>query len=84
MGDEDLYARMQRSKSGWGHKDLERLYLSFGFDRREGGNHTVYSHKADLRVLRATVARHNSLPTGYVQTAVKLIAHLKSLGGEAE
>jgi hypothetical protein len=84
MGDDDLYARMQRTKSGWGQKDLEQLYLSFGFDKREGGNHTVYSHKADLSVLRATVARHNSLPTGYVRTAIKLITYLKTLEGEAE
>lgn len=84
MGDEDLFARMQRTKSGWGQKDLEQLYLSFGFDKREGGNHTIYTHPAAPAVLRATVARHNSLATGYIQTAIKLIRHLKSIEGDAE
>lgn len=84
MGDEDLFARMLRTKNGWGQRDLEQLYLSFGFDRREGANHTVYSHSADPRVLRATVARHGSLATGYIQTAIKLIRHLKSLQDKAQ
>jgi hypothetical protein len=79
MGDEDLFARMQRTKNGWGQRDLEQLYLSYGFDRREGGNHTIYTHSADPAVLRATVARHGSLATGYIQTAIKLIRHLKAL-----
>lgn len=79
MGDEDLFARMLRTKTGWGQKDLEQLYLSYGFDKREGGNHSVCSHAADPRVLRATVARHGSLAIGYIQTAIKLIRHLKAL-----
>lgn len=82
MGNEDLLVRMVRSKTGWGQRDLERLYLSFGFDMREGGNHTLYSHPADRRVLRATVARHSPLPIGYIQTAIKLIRHLKEITGE--
>ena len=64
MGDEDLFARMLRTKFGWGQKDLEQLYLSYGFDMREGGNHTIYTHPADPWVLRATVARHGSLASG--------------------
>lgn len=46
---------------------------------REGSNHTVYTHPADPWVLRATVARHGSLAVGYIQTAVKLIRHLKAV-----
>jgi hypothetical protein len=64
MGDDDLLARMMRGKHGWGPEDLERLYLSFGRDKREGAKHTVYSHTADPLQLRATVARHSSLPIG--------------------
>lgn len=79
MGDEDLLARMVRTKAGWGPADLERLYTSFGFDMREGAKHTVYSHAADPFNLRATVARHRELPTGYAQTAVSLIRQLKQL-----
>lgn len=79
MGDEDLLARMTRTRAGWGQADLERLYLSFGFDKREGGKHTVYTHRADPRTLRATVGRHGSLAPGYVQTAIRLIRHLEAL-----
>lgn len=79
MGDEALLARMMRTKSGWGQDDLERLYLSFGFDKREGGKHCVYTHRADLQALRATVARHKPLPKGYIFTAIRLIRHLKEL-----
>ncbi|CAN5812510.1 hypothetical protein BH23GEM7_BH23GEM7_14200 [soil metagenome] len=84
MGDEYLLARMMRSKAGWGQADLERLYLSFGFDKREGGKHSVYVHPADPRQLRATVARHTSLPTGYVQTAIRLIRLLKEIQSESD
>lgn len=79
MGDEELLAQMMRSKWGWKAADLERLYLSFGFDKREGGKHTVYTHSADPWTLRATVARHKSLPDGYVRTAIRLIRHLKQI-----
>ena len=79
MGDDSLLARMMRSKSGWGPKDLERLYLSYGFDKREGAKHTIYTHKADQLNLRATVARHSNLPKGYIQTAIHLIRLLAEI-----
>jgi hypothetical protein len=82
MGDENLLAQMARTRAGWSAADLDRLYLSFGFTKREGGRHVVYSHTADPAVLRATVARHRSLAIGYIQTAVKLIRHLKLLEEE--
>ncbi len=81
MGDDSLLARMMRSKSGWGPKDLERLYLSYGFEKREGAKHTVYSHPADPLLLRATVARHSTLPIGYIQTAIRLIRLLAEIKG---
>jgi hypothetical protein len=81
MGDDSLLVRMMRSKSGWGPKDLERLYLSYGFDKREGAKHTVYTHQADLVNLRATVARHSNLPKGYAQTAIRLIRLLAEIEG---
>ena len=82
MGDEDLLARMMRTKADWGQKDLDQLYRSFGFDKREGGKHVLYTHEADPRNLRATVSRSNSLPNGYIQTAIRLIRHLKAIQGE--
>lgn len=78
MSAEKLRKRMSASKSGWGWKDLDRIYLSYGFTKREGGNHTVYSHPA-YRQLRATVARHRSLPKGYITTALRLINQLEHL-----
>jgi len=80
MGDEKLLAKMRESKAGWGWNDLDRLYLSYGFDKREGGKHTVYVHP-EHPVLRATVARHRSLPVGYITTAIRLIDGLLSEGG---
>jgi hypothetical protein len=80
MGDDSLLARMMRS-TGWGPEDLERLYLSYGFDKQEGAKHTVYTHQADLVNLRATVARHSNLPKGYTQTAIRLIRLLAEIEG---
>ncbi len=82
MGDEKLFERMTASRAGWGWHDLDRLYTSFGFEKREGGKHTVYRHPAYPAELRATVARHRSLPTGYISTAVRKISRLKELRGE--
>jgi hypothetical protein len=84
MGDDDLLARMMRGKHGWGPDDLERLYLSYGFHKREGAKHTVYSHRADPLQLRATVARHSSLPIGYIQTAIRLIRLLLEIQGSSD
>ena len=74
---EKLLERMRRSPSGWGPDDLATLYTGFGFQRREGSNHTVYSHP-QYPDLRATVARHSSLATGYVKFAVQVITELKA------
>lgn len=73
-----LRKRMSASRSGWGWRDLDRVYISHGFKKREGNKHTVYSHPAYPQ-LRATVARHRSLPKGYVTTALRLIAKLEQL-----
>jgi hypothetical protein len=75
---DDLFERMSRSKSGWGQRDLETLYLGFGFRKREGRKHCVYSHPRHP-ALRATVARSKELPVGYIQTALSLIRQLRSL-----
>lgn len=77
---EDLLRRMQESKAGWGEDDLHAIYTGFGFKFRAGKKHNVYSH-ARFPELRATVSRQKSLPTGYVQTALKLIRRLQELEG---
>lgn len=73
-----LRKRMSASTSGWGWRDLDRIYTSYGFTKREGNKHTAYSHRGYPH-LRATVARHRSLPKGYVNTALRLISELERL-----
>lgn len=73
-----LLERMRNSKTGWGADDLHSLYVGFGFDFRQGGNHTIYIHP-EFPILRATVARHGSLAIGYIQTAISLIEKLQEL-----
>jgi len=81
---EKLLGRMLRSKKGWRFNDLQSLYLGFGFEKYEGGKHTMYIHP-DFPQLKATVTRHKSLPIGYIQFAIKLIERLKELkGGQNE
>lgn len=75
---EKLLARMRQTKSGWGLEDLDTLYRGFGFESLEGGKHRMYIHP-HFKELRATVARHKSLPIGYVQYAIRLIDRLKDL-----
>lgn len=53
-------------------RDLDRLYLGFGFERVEGGKHVLYIHPK-YHDLRATVTRSTSIPKGYVSHAVQLI-----------
>lgn len=75
---EKLLARMRQSKAGWGFHDLDALYRGFGFEAREGGKHVMHVHP-QFPQLRATVARHRSLPIGYIQHAIRLIEELKEL-----
>lgn len=76
--DEKLLEKMRRSKTGWRFNDIESLYMSFGFEKYEGSKHAMFIHP-DFPELRATVARHRSLPIGYIQFAIKLIDKLKEL-----
>lgn len=73
-----LFIRMRQSKTGWGFNDLDSLYRGFGFEVRDGGKYTMYIHPKFPK-LRATVARHRSLPIGYIQHALQLIDKLKDL-----
>jgi hypothetical protein len=63
---------MRQSKQGWGQKDLDTLFLGFGFTCREGAKHCVYIH-SKYRDIRDTVSRQGSLPTGYVTDAIKKV-----------
>ena len=73
-----LLKRMKETKSGWGEKDLETVYLGYGFTFRDGAKHRVYSHPR-FPQLHDAVSRQRDLPPGYAATALKLIAELEAL-----
>ncbi len=73
----------RRSKGGWRPDDLQRLYISFGFDAIEGGRHRLYIHPL-YPDLQATVTRSSPLPVGYVAQAVKIVDILRKRLAEAE
>ncbi len=70
--DHELLRRARVSKADWGHDEVIALYVVYGFEIRNGSKHDVVVHP-QYPNLRATVARHKSLATGYVSTAVRLI-----------
>ena len=78
-----LLERMSRTKSGWNPSDLDTVYLSKGFIKREGANHTVYVHP-EFPILRATVARHGELPPGYIEHLLGKMRELEILKEQQE
>jgi hypothetical protein len=80
---EKLLRRMRNNPNGWGQNDFARLYSGFGFRATEVAKHRIYIHE-EYPELRATVARHNSLATGYAQHAVEVIDKLKILQAQKE
>ncbi len=78
-----LFEKMKQSKHGWRYNEIKTVYLGFGFEYREGGNHTIFFHPVHRRLV-ATVARHRTLPVGYVQKAITLINALHELEQELE
>jgi hypothetical protein len=80
---EKLLVRMRASKADWSFKDLETLYLGYGFSYREGGSHRFYYHPK-YPMLYATVARHTSLAKGYVVAAIRLVDQLQQLEANDE
>ena len=77
-----LLVRMRRTKDGWSPGDFEALYIGYGFEKEEGGNHTTYTHEK-YRLI-AQVARHKNLATGYASDAVKLIDQVIALDQQEE
>jgi hypothetical protein len=73
-----ILEKMRNSKAGWRYNDVERVYLGHGFEMRHGSDHAVFFHPVHKQ-LRTTVARHNPIPVGYVQTAIKLIDQATAL-----
>jgi hypothetical protein len=70
-----LLEDMRASQSGWGQNDFSRLLLGSGFQKREGGKHTIYHHPVhpDLRI---SVPRHDKLREWVARDAIKLLDEL--------
>jgi len=73
-----LLERMRASKDNWRRRDLDELYLGFGFILKHGSNHDIVKHP-DFPEIRATLPRHNKLLKVYVADAVKNIDKLLAL-----
>ncbi len=71
-GDRKLLDALKRSKADVGFRQLDRLYTSFGFVRREGKRHVIYTHPRHPQ-LQAAVSRKRSLAVGHVTTAIRLV-----------
>ena len=72
---EKLLERMRQSKSNWKRKDLDSLYIGFGFIITHGKKHDIVKHP-DYPLLRTTLPRHTKLAKGYVEQAIKLVDRL--------
>jgi len=80
---EVLLENMRRSTTNWKRRDLDNLYLGFGFSIKNGAKHDVAKHKVYPQ-LRATLPRHSYLAKGYITFAVKLIEQLQELERQGE
>jgi hypothetical protein len=71
---EELLERARKSPENWKRSDLERLYLSFGFQIQSGKKHNFVKHPD--YPLRANLPNHTKFDAGWVKTAVKVIERL--------
>lgn len=73
-----LLDKMRNSKNGWNRKDIDSLYLGFGFIMKHGSSHDIIVHPVYPQ-LRTTLPRHTFLAKGYVEFAVSMIDKLLEL-----
>lgn len=83
MGNQKLRRKLARTTQGCRERELHRLYTSYGFEKKEGGRHTIFKHP-DCPQLIGIVARHRYLHRSYVTDALKLLDLLDTLAGEEE
>ena len=72
---------MKQSKTGWRKRDLESLYLGFGFEITAGGKHDKVRHP-EFPQLFTSLPRHNKLAQYNVTNAIRPVEKLKSLKDE--
>ena len=73
---------MQKTLAGWCRADLIKVYDGFGFQKREGGSHTIFIHPQH-RHLRATIPKSRKLGKAYISDAIFIIGQLKKLEAES-
>jgi hypothetical protein len=78
-----LLEKMRGSKNSWKRKDLDSLFLGFGFIIRNGNKHDIVTHP-DFPQLRTSLPRHTYLAKGYVEFAVALVDELLKLRSRRE
>ena len=77
-----LLENMRQSTANWKRRDLDSLYIGFGFKIRIGKKHDIAKHP-EYPILRATLPnKHPYLANEFIRTAVKLIDQLQQLQGE--
>ncbi len=69
---DDLLDRARRAPGNFSLRDLERLYLSYGFVITRHTRHSFATHPV-LKFMRGTIPNHKPFSPGYVRDAVKLI-----------
>ena len=72
---EKLLERMRRSKANWKRRDLENLLFGYGFQRRHGSNHDVFTHP-NLTGAQFVLPRHGAVKKAYISKAIRLIDKL--------
>lgn len=73
-----LLERARNSPHNWKKDDLVTLYLGFGFTFENGSKHDIVKSMQHPEI-RATVPRHNTVNSVYVNIAVQLIDKLLEL-----
>ena len=73
-----LLESMRQSTANWKRRDLDTLYLGFGFKIRRG-KHDIAKHP-EYPTLRTTLPNnHPYLANEFIRTAVKIIDQLQQL-----
>lgn len=70
---ENLLQRARASKGGWRQRELEQLYLAFGFSTKDGKKHIKFWHPSYPHLFTTVTKSSGELPNGYITTAVRLI-----------
>lgn len=76
-----LRERMRQTKYGWHVDQLDRMVRGYGFERRAGGSHWVYTHPVHRR-LRLVVRHSDPLPVGYITAALHAVDEAERLDRE--